>query len=310
VHLLQIVTDATHVADFEHQGVGHNLQKMHGWNQILLRSGPDDLSSTAQRRPWGDVAFGTVQIISSLGNSNYNALGVKLLQRSSNGLTYLFGYTWGKSIDDTSAIRTNGGDNLFPYSPYNHGQERNVSQFHTSHRVTASVLYDLPFSFDNGLVEALAGGWQLGTILTFSTGTPRNHGGSNCTRHGAINRGGDATGINPNIGGPAEQFWSAGPDGVQNSWDCGETEDAMAYRVGSAQRNSLIGPSYANMDFSLNKNFAMTETVGVELRFESYNLTNHPNWNAPSGSFTSVQYGRVRTARAMRINQFALKFNF
>jgi hypothetical protein len=291
--------------------VGHNLRKMHGRNQILQRAGPEDISNNAARRPWGDAAFGTIQIVSGLGNSNYHALGVKLLQRSDRGLTYLLGYTWGKSIDDTSAIRTNGGDNLFPMAPYQHERERSVSQFHTNHRLTASVLYDLPFSFDSGLAEALIGGWQVGTILTFSDGTPRNQRNSNCIRHGATNKMGDATGVSPNIGGPAEQFWSAGPDGVQNSWDCGGgAGDELAYRYGNGQRNSLIGPGYANMDFSVNKNFAINETMGVEFRFESYNFTNHPNWNAPNSSFTSNQYGRIRTARPMRINQFALKFNF
>jgi hypothetical protein len=48
----------------------------------------------------------------------------------------------------------------------------------------------------------------------------------------------------------------------------------------------------------------------LEFRFESYNATNHPNWNAPSSDLASPQYGRITSARDMRINQFALKFNF
>ncbi len=297
--------------------VGHNLQKMHGWNQPLLRSGPEDTSSEAARRPFGDASFGTIQTISSLGNSNYHALGVKLLQRSSNGLTYLVGYTWAKSIDDSSAIRTNGGDNLFPGNFYDFSSERALSQFHTNHRLTASILYDLPFRFESGLMQALGGGWQVGTIVTFSTGTPRNHGGCpNNPTFGGSGRA-DVTGTNPNDGpATAEQFWSANADGTQNSYTCGgaisgETVDpTFPYRYGNSTRNDLIGPSFANMDFSLNKNFAVTESVGVEFRFESYNFTNHPNWNAPSTSLTSSQFGRVTSARSMRTNQFALKFNF
>jgi hypothetical protein len=286
--------------------VGHNLRKMHGWNQIMHRSDVNDLTNNSQRRPWGDAAYGTIQIVSGLGNANYHALGVKLLQRSNNGLTYLLGYTWAKSIDDTSAIRTNGGDNLFPANAYDFTSERGLSQFHTNHRLTASILYDLPFSFDNGLMEAIAGGWQVGTIFTFSTGTPRNH-GNGCDTGGTGGRS-DVTGINPNVNGPSDAFWSKGADGRQNSYTC-EAGD-FRYRYGNSTRNDLIGPGYANMDFSVNKNFAVTETVGVELRFESYNFTNHPNWNPPNTSFNSQQYGVVQTARSMRINQFALKFNF
>ena len=67
--------------------VGHNLQKMHGWNQPLLKAGPEDQTDAPGRRPWGADAYGLIQTISSLGNSNYNALGVKLVQRNTNGLT-------------------------------------------------------------------------------------------------------------------------------------------------------------------------------------------------------------------------------
>ncbi len=289
--------------------VGHNLQTMHGYNEATLRSGPDDLTSQTTRRPFGDV-YNRIQTVDSMANSNYHGLGVKLLQRSNNGLTYLIGYTWAKSIDDASAIRTNGGDNLFPANNYDWSSERSLSQFHTSHRLTASVLYDLPFSFDSGLAEALMGGWQVGSILTFSTGTPRNHGGCGNYNFGSSGRA-DVTGINPNINGPAEQFWAGDSDGRQTSYTCDLVADpGLAYRYGNSTRNDLIGPKYANMDFSVNKNFAVTESVGVELRFESYNFTNHPNWNPPSTSFSSTQYGRVTSARAMRINQFALKFNF
>jgi hypothetical protein len=298
--------------------VGHNLQKMHGWNQPLLRAGPGDNTSANDRRPWGADAYGVIQTISGLGNSSYNALGVKLLQRSKNGLTYLMGYTWARSIDDSSAIRTNGGDNLFPRAMYDFSGERGLSQFHTGHRLTASILYDLPLRFDNSLVEAIAGGWQVGTILTFSTGTPVNHGtcpGSPTV--GASEYMADATGINPNSGPKtAESFWSKGSNGVQNSYYCGgfipgeDKDPGFPYRYGNTARNDLITPGFRNMDFSATKNFRINETMGVEFKFESYNATNHPNWNGPSSSLTSTQFGRITSARDMRTNQFALKFNF
>jgi hypothetical protein len=224
---------------------GHNLQKMHGWNQPLLRAGPNDFSGEAARRPWGAAAYGTIQTISSLANSNYHALGVKVLQRNANGLTYLLGYTWAKSIDDSSAIRTNGGDNLFPGNFYDWSTERGLSQFHTAHRLTASILYDLPLRFDNGLLETLAGGWQLGSIFTFSTGTPVGVGG--CPGNPTFGGSGraDANGTTPNIGGDAEAFWSKGSNGLQNSFYCGgkisgEAVDPTFHTATAAQRVTRI----------------------------------------------------------------------
>jgi hypothetical protein len=46
-------------------------------------------------------------------------------------------------------------------------------------------------------------------------------------------------------------------------------------------RNSLIGPHYRQFDFSLYKNTSITERLKMELRFEAYNLFNHPNFASP-----------------------------
>lgn len=306
---LQRQVTSTFMVEAGYMGsVGHNLQKMHGWNQPLLRAGPGDITSENQRRPWGGEEYGVIQTISSLGNSNYHAFALKALQRTDNGLTYLVGYTWAKSIDDTSAIRTNGGDNLFPANHYDFSSERGLSQFHTKHRLTASILYDLPLRFDNNLVEALAGGWQAGAIFTFSTGTPIGQAGCGNYNFGAGGRP-DVTGIDPNSGPKtAQAWWSKGADGRQNSYTC--SDPGIAYRYGNSSRNQLITPGVANMDFSLTKDFRITESMALEFRFESFNFTNHPNWNAPSTSFDTVQYGVITAAGAMRTNQFGLKFNF
>jgi hypothetical protein len=124
------------------------------------------------------------------------------------------------------------------------------------------------------------------------------------------------TGTNPNINGGPEAFWSKGSDNRQNSYYCGgfnagETVDpTFPYRYGNSTRNDLLGPGYRNMDFSATKTFRIDESKNVEFKFESYNATNHPNWNPPSTSLTSTQFGRITSARSMRTNQFALKFNF
>ena len=119
----------------------------------------------------------------------------------------------------------------------------------------------------------------------------------------------DATGINPNDGPKtAEAFWSKGADNRQNSYTC--SDPGIAYRYGNSTRNQLLSPGVANMDFSLSKDFRITESAAVEFRFESFNFTNHPNWNTPSTSFDNIQYGRITSSGSMRTNQFGLKFNF
>ena len=115
---------------------------------------------------------GRLQTIANVSTSNYNAFAIKGQQRLSNGLTYLLGYTWSRAIDRGSGIRTQSGDNLFPKNNYDLDFERGMAQFHTGHRFTASVLYDLPLRFDNNVLETVAGGWQVSSIVTLSGGQP------------------------------------------------------------------------------------------------------------------------------------------
>ncbi len=294
---------------------GTKIQRMYGFNKGINKAGPDDRSTTAQRQPFGANVYGIIQTIGGGVNSNYNSLGVKLQQRFSRGLTYLLGYTFSRSIDNGSAIRTNAGDNLFPANNFDFTRERGLSQFHQQQRLTASILYELP-RHQNPFVQALAGGWQIGSILTFGDGTPQN-GGSCGDINGTLEGSrGDATGLSifPEKK-TAEQFFvrnasGRGPAGITCDIRDAGNINILTYREGNVARNPYISPGVINWDFSLVKSFRVTETSEVEFRFESFNFANHPNWNFPDTGVSSLTYGRVTSARTMRTNQFALKFVF
>ena len=74
------------------------------------------------------------------------------------------------------------------------------------------------------------------------------------------------------------------------------------------------------MDFGLFKNFAITESMKVQFRWELFNAANTPYFGAPGGiGFSSANVlvpdgsrnGEIRSTRTpMRIQQFALKFFF
>jgi hypothetical protein len=296
---------------------GTKIQRMFGWNKAVNKAGPDDKSTTAQRQPFGANVFGIIQTIGGGVNSNYNALGVKLQQRLSRGFTSLIGYTWSRSIDNGSAIRTNDGDNLFPANNFDLRRERGLSQFHASQRLTAMVLYELPGTYENGFAQALLGGWQIGSLVTLSDGSPYN-GGSCGDINGTLEGSrGDATGASlfPDKPTP-EQFFvrdptdGRGPAGITcDVRDAGGINE-LTYREGNVARNPYIGPGVINWDFSLAKSFRITERAQLEFRYESFNFANHPNWDFPDTGVSSLTYGRLTSARAMRTNQFALKILF
>jgi hypothetical protein len=301
---------------------GRKLQRMYGFNTPTFRADPTDLTSQADRRPFGGDVFNRLQTIANVSDSSYNSLALKARQRYSNGFTYLLGYTWSRAIDLGSGIRTQSGDNLFPTNNYNLRTERGLSQFHTSHRFTGSLLYEIPLKFESRALEAIAGGWQAGSIITLSSGTPRNVGTcGDLAGHRQGNRG-DATGVpfNRSRGDrSADEFFNRDPSDGRGSAaiTCnipvtigGVQYNELVARAGNINRNPAISPGVINWDFSLMKNFQFTERYNVQLRFESFNFANHPNWNTPSTSRNSPNFGRVTTARAMRTNQFALKFIF
>ena len=76
-------------------------------------------------------------------------------------------------------------------------------------------------------------------------------------------------------------------------------------------RNILRGPNQRNIDFSVNKHFALTERVGLEWRSEFFNLLNITNFASPGSSITAATYGVIRsTTGNPRVIQFALKLAF
>lgn len=289
---------------------GHKLERLRAYNEAILRTGPGDTRSIGQRQPW--PMYGRIQQVDGSVNSNYNALNLKMQQRFAKGLTYLFGYTWSKAIDNGSAIRTNSGDRLFPPNSYDLQSERGLSQFHTGHRAVASLLYALPFGKGRAMLnesrfaDLVFGGWQFGTILTFSQGTPWNVGGIGDRANIGADNWPDATGTSPH-NGSAQQFWNIGAFNT--------TSTDLQYRNGSVGRNVLFTPGVKNWDFSVGKTFNLYSIQDnqhrLEFRFESFNFSNTPNWNTPGTDARNANtFGVINTARTMRENQFALKYIF
>ncbi len=295
--------------EVDYQGnAGHKLERWRNYNEPVYRMGPDDARSIPQRRPWPvyDVVFDVDGVV----NSNYNALSTRLQRRFSKGLTYLVGFTWSKSIDDASAIRPNSGDRQFPVWSYDMKAERGLSQFHTGRRLVTSILYEFPFgrgkTFGNrpGLLGKIIGGWQAGSILTFSDGTPVNVGSIGDSGNIAESNYPDATGVSPIPRNRSEDnFWNIA------AFDT--TSRALAFRSGNAGRNVLLTPGLRQWDFSLLKNTTIRESQALQFRFEAFNFSNHPNWETPRGDARSpATFGRIISARTMRELQFGLKYVF
>jgi hypothetical protein len=119
----------------------------------------------------------------------------------------------------------------------------------------------------------------------------------------------------PNVTGNPDN----GPHTAAQWFNTGAFSLPAPFTFGSAGRNDVFGPSYVDLDLSLQKDFALPwESSRLQFRFDTYNFFNHPNFNVPgriatfnsAGVQTSPTFGVVTSAQDPRELQFALKFEF
>jgi hypothetical protein len=284
--------------------VSRKLESLRSFNDAI----PGPTGTVPSRSPYPEL--GRIQEVDGSSKANYNALSVKLQRRFSQGLTYLFGYTWSHSIDYGSAIRVHSSDLLFPQNSYDLRAERGLSSFNVDHRSTTSVLYALPvgrgrrFLNQGGIADAIIGGWEVGSIFTLQSGFPQTIiAGIDQSNTGIGYDRVNATGKPANL-----------PRG-QRTVDRWFNTDAFALQpfgtFGTAGRNTIITPGVIQWDFSAHKDFRIAEKHTVQFRFEAFNFPNHPNWGNPEPTLTSPSFGQIRTTRSnMREMQVALKYMF
>jgi hypothetical protein len=296
---------------FEIGYLGNNsvhLEGLRAINEAIPADPAVDNRSVPNRSPFPN--FGRIQLVDNGGTGNYHSLGTKLTKRYSKGVTALVSYTWAKSLDTSTAIRNQGGDTLFPQNSYCRTCEYARSSHDVRHRFVTSALWDLPFGkgrtvgIENGVLNAIAGGWQIGSIITIQTGFPITvTNGLDNSNTGAFFDRPDSVGRNADL--PSEQRdpqrWFDTTAFVQNARGT----------HGNVGRNTLNAPGIFSWDFSTLKNFNLTETRYLQFRFEAFNFPNHPNWGNPNTNIASADFGRIAGTRTnMRQLQVALKLVF
>ncbi|MBM3797512.1 MAG: hypothetical protein FJW31_26460 [Acidobacteria bacterium] len=273
---------------------------------------PPGAGAINPRRPF--PIFGGVGIwIEGAYHSSYHAMQAKFQHRPKYGFNLLTAFTWGKSIDDLSSYRIQFGDGGIS-NPYNKRASRGLSAFDFRRNLTNSLMYEFPFGtgkkFLSGAgrgADLVAGGWQVGSIVTLVSGFPV----SPMCGSGAVQNGDgacypDAFGTNPNLarGQQDPRRWfdpAAFVNRVPNS----------GFRFGTAGRNTMIGPGVINWDFSLLKDFRINDRHGLELRWEVFNLPNHPLWDIPNGSVGRANFGVISATKIdNRQMQVALLYSF
>ena len=259
--------------------------------------------SILQRTPYPN--YGVIQLVHDLGNANYNAFTFQANKRFSNGFNLISSYTYAKSLDDTSGIRTQQSP-LFPQNDNCLSCEYGPSDFDVKHRVVGSLIYNLPFGQgmmfapSSKVVDAVIGGWQLTVLGTLQTGVPFNMGyNDNNASTNTISGGTPAT--RPNLA-PGQKFFSANKKaGSSGQWTnlAAFPEPAPGF-LGSTTRNMLYGPGYEQFDMSIGKRFNMpyNEHHQLQIRLEAFNATNHTNFANPQKFVNGSNAGKITGSNA------------
>jgi len=277
----------------------------------------------AVRRPIPSIDA-PIQWFRSGGQSNYNSLQLKLERQFVSGFSFHLNYTWSHSLDIASNANLgaqNGGD--FRDARYPNAEYGN-SDFDIRHHAVVDALYDLPFGHGRRLasnigrpLDLLIGGWQVGGIASFASGNwytvTSNAGVSNADGGGNVGNSNRPDQIGDPYAKPC----------VPGTWfnTCAFTV-AAAGTFGNTRRNTIEGPGFETIDFSLFKEFPVKDKIHFEFRAEMFNVLNHYNplfaRSGPQNANNATVYdpsnpglfGVITAARPPRQVQLALKLLF
>jgi len=285
---------------------------------------------------------GQIKWLASKGISNYNGLQTSFQRRFSKGLAFDANYTWAHALNDIVGFSQEGyqgwGDadpTLVRKIEYGNAENDIRSRF------ALSIDYELPFKhFSNSAEKFALGGWEVNSIVAWQTGKPTS------ITNTSLNNISDVA--NPLYGGGTDRpnqvsdpfkagnvtYTAAdgssqtctGPTSLKHGGN-GYWFNPCAFQrqaegtVGSTARNSIYGPHFRHIDFSLFKNFPIYNTLKVQFRAEAFNITNTPSFflnnNVNDSSAGALQgdstFGMLNESdpnNVPRTLQFALKLQF
>jgi hypothetical protein len=260
------------------------------------------------RRPY--PGFGQVSAWEPRGPSEYNALQLSLEKRMSYGLSFLGAYTWGRSLDEGAGGNSSTGESRINIqNPENLRADYGLSNFDIRQRFTLSTVYQVPVGHgrqflanSNRVVDGIAGGWQISSILTLQAGMPFSVSMATAT---------DNTGTFQRPNRVCNGNLPSGQQSIKDWFNLTCFVAPPIYTFGNTARNALIGPGLETWDLGTDKDFRITEKVGLQFRAEFFNALNHANFGLPNASIGSSPAGTITSVITnARQVQFALRLHF
>lgn len=301
-------------------------------------------------RPFPDFGSGASYATTN-GNSWYHALQTKVEKQFANGLNFLATYTYSKTETDAGDL-LNGGSTQGFRAPDVPGAgihfDYGLASFDIRNVFHFSGGYELPFgknkhymSSASTLSNALVGGWSVNWSATLQGGQPITLPCPSGTAQGTgcydlvvkgqspkLGLHTDSNGVLSWFGNPNafSQPCKLGAGGVPDPTSVAGCSALTGLGALGGPPTQVPGPGFHRLDFSLFKDFQLTERFKLQFRSEFFNILNHPNFNAPgfggngvvaiggATNYTSSNFGEIGSTRDApydpRQIQFALKLYF
>jgi hypothetical protein len=312
---------AAWIAEADYVGThSDSLDVLRNFNQVEIQG---NHVVTTPEAPGGVIPypnFGQVEYLDPEGFSNYHGLQAALTRDMHNGLSVRAAYTYSHSLDNTpEELESNSGD---APNGRNYSMWYGNSDFDVRHRISASYVYELPFGKGRAMLQSgplvwVLGNWTTSGVYTFYSGHPFQAAWS--SENSLLDAYGFAVAV-PNQAAPVHYlhkqtcWFYDGKNSACSGFAPGLTtpySDPGAYTIGNVGRNTLVGPQTQLFDFALYKTFPFTERVNTQIRWEVFNLANHPVFGQPSGNASSGSVASITSLSAdPRVMQFALRVNF
>jgi hypothetical protein len=250
------------------------------------------------------------------GNSNYNAMLVRVEHRMSKGLSIMAAYTLSKEIDDMiPSVNGFPGESFSgapPQNFYNLRGERALVSWDTPQTLVISYVYELPFgpgkpfATSGGVLGKVIGGWQINGNTTFQSGFPLQINGGNGSGSFAGTQRPNWNGKNATLSGRVE-------DRLLKFFDTSAFSFNAPFTFGNAPRMmpNLRSAGINNFDMSLFKNTMITEKLKLQFRAEAFNAFNRVQFGVPNTSINSTAFGVISSQQNSPRNlQLALRLLF
>ena len=232
-------------------------------------------------------------------DTHYNSMRAEVVKQMAHGYSLNVSYAWQQAISQATG-----------YSTWSRVAVRGRDSALRQQQIIVYGVLQLPFGHGkqflghtNKFVNQLVSGYEINPVVNYSSGLPFTLSYNACTSANVgsapcyVN--GDAHSFQKRVSGTpnGNLLWypaytssggdSRGAGATLSSAGNGTFSTPVVDQIGTVGRNTAFGPNFFNTDLSLQKSFAIHESISFILRADGYNAFNHINWGTPNGNLQS-----------------------